>query len=182
MLRGSLLYLERHMIRTAAREIAIQLGFAATLTGQDPRSVVDMFFEPEHYASMAAEGELYADKPSKKDLKFITDSVCGVMEHREELDRYISRYARGWRVERISRSAVAVLRQALFEILYMDDVPDAASMNEAVELAKGYDDGEVVSFINGILGGFYRAELLHEEPIPADEPTAEGEPEVPDVG
>lgn len=166
------------MTRTSAREIAIQLGFAAIATGQEPETVVQSFFEPEHYASMGQEGELYGEKPSKKDLAFITESVTGVITRKEELDGYIGRYAKGWRTERISRSAAAVLRQAMYEILYMPDVPAAASMDEAVELAKGYEDGEVVAFINGVLGGFYRGEVLHEgEDMPAGEaPAAEEEP------
>lgn len=166
------------MTRTSAREIAIQLGFAAVTTGQEPEAVVQAFFEPEHYASLGAESELYGEKPSKKDLAFITESVTGVTARREELDEYISRYAKGWRAERISRSAAAVLRQAMYEILYMEDVPAAASMDEAVELAKGYEDGEVVSFINGVLGGFYRGEILKEEQAEAaSETSAEAENE-----
>ena len=147
------------MTRTAAREIAIQLGFSVAGTGQDPSQAVEAFFEPEHYAAMAVEDELYAEKPSKKDMDFILRSVTGVAERREELDGLIGKYARGWRPERISRSAAAILRQALYEILYMPDVPDAASMDEAVELAKGYEDADVVAFINGVLGGFYRAHV-----------------------
>lgn len=164
------------MTRTAAREIAIQLGFAAAATGHEPESVVQEFFEPDHYASMEAEGELYGEKPSKKDIAFITDSVTGVIVRREELDGYIGRYAKGWRTERISRSAAAVLRQAMYEILYMDDVPPAASMDEAVELAKGYEDAEVVAFINGVLGGFYRGEVLGEGEEPAPVAVTEAEP------
>lgn len=150
------------MKRTAAREIAIQLGFAVAAAGQEPAAAVEAFFEPEHYATMAAEGELYGEKPSKKDIAFITESVSGVTERRRELDGYISRYARGWRTERISRSAAAVMRQAMYEILYMPEVPAAASIDEAVELAKGYEEAEVVAFINGVLGGFYRGEVLRE--------------------
>lgn len=156
------------MKRTAAREIAIQLGFAVVSADLDPQAAVEAFFEPEHYESMKAEGDLYAEKPSKKDLAYITESVAGVAAHQEELDRLIGLYARGWRTERISRSAAAVLRQAMFEILYMPDVPDAAAMDEAVELIKGYEDGDVVAFVNGVLGGFYRAEILHEEPTAAE--------------
>ncbi len=156
------------MTRTAAREIAIQLGFAVLAGDHDPRAAVEAFFEPEHYAAMAAEGELYAEKPSAKDIDFITRSVVGVTEHQRELDGYIGQYAKGWRTERISRSAAAVLRQAMMEILYMPDVPPAAAIDEAVELAKGYEDSEVVAFINGVLGGFYRGEVLRE-------PTPEGE-------
>jgi N utilization substance protein B len=147
------------MKRNAAREIAIQLGFAVSANGQEPECAVQEFFEPEHYATMADEGELYGEKPSKKDIAFITQSVAGVTEKKAELDDYIGRYAKGWRMERISKSAAAVLRQAMYEILYMPDVPDAAAIDEAIELAKGYEDGDVVSFINGVLGGFYRGEV-----------------------
>ena len=158
------------MKRTAAREIAIQLGFAVAATGQDPAEAIEAFFEPVHYGEMQSEDELYAEKPSKKDIAFITESVSGVTEHRAELDEYIGKYARGWRTERISRSAAAVMRQAMYEILYMPDVPDAASMDEAVELLKGYEDGDVVAFVNGVLGGFYRGEIQKEasEGEPAD--------------
>jgi len=152
------------MKRTAAREIAIQLGFAVAVTGQAPEEAVTAFFATEHYASLCEEDELYREKPSAKDLEYITKSVAGVTEHREELDGYIGKYARGWRPERISRSAAAVLRQAMFEILYMPDVPDAAAMDEAVELVKGYEDSEVVSFVNGVLGGFYRGEVEKTAP------------------
>ena len=148
------------MKRTAAREIAIQLGFAAAAAGQAPEELVEEFLEKDHYETMRDEGELYGEKPSKKDREFIRDCVVGVIEHRQELDDYIGTYAHGWRTERISRTAAAVLRQAMYEILYMPDIPDASSMNEAVELLKGYEDQEVVSFVNGVLGGFYRQEVL----------------------
>ena len=154
------------MTRSAAREIAIQLGFSVAGTGLDPETAVEAFFEPEHYASLAAEGELYAERPSKRDMEFIRRSVSGVAEHKEELDGLIGKYAKGWRPERISRSAAAILRQAIFEMLYMPDVPPAAAMDEAVELAKGYEDADVVAFINGVLGGFYRGERQNE---PGDE-------------
>ena len=85
-------------------------------------------------------------------------------EHRDEIDDHIARYAKGWRPERISRTALAVLRCAICEILYMEDVPAAAAINEAVELDKGYDDPDVVSFVNGVLGGFMRGERP-DEPI-----------------
>ncbi len=156
------------MKRTAAREIAIQLGFAVASSDQEPEAAVEAFFEPEHYASLQEEGELYAEKPSAKDIAFIKESVVGVTERRAELDEYIGRYAKGWRTERISRSAAAVMRQAMYEILYMPDVPDAAAIDEAVELMKGYDDPEVVAFVNGVLGGFYRGEISSEPEEGAD--------------
>ena len=154
------------MTRSAAREISIQLGFSVAGADLEPEAAVEAFFEPEHYASLAGEDELYAEKPDRRDMDFIRRSVCGVAEHRGELDKLIGKYAKGWRPERISRSAAAILRQAMFEILYMPDVPPAAAMDEAVELAKGYEDADVVAFINGVLGGFYRGERQNE---PGDE-------------
>ena len=146
------------MTRTNARELAIQLGFAAAATGEDPQELLDRFFEEEHYASLAAEDELYRERPDEAQLAYIRRLTALIEENRETIDGYISRYARGWKIERISRTALAVLRCALCEILYMDDIPDAAAINEAVELAKGYDEPDTVAFVNGVLGGFMRGE------------------------
>ena len=168
------------MKRTTAREIAIQLGFSVALTGQDPGEAVDAFFEPAHYAALAEESELYAERPSKKDLAYIRDCVTGVTAHREELDARIGRYARGWRTERISRSAAAVLRQALYEILYRPEIPDGAAISEAVELLKGYEDPEVVAFVNGILGGFFREEVAPKRAETAGPSTEPSEPPPPE--
>ena len=95
----------------------------------------------------------------------------------EELDDLIEQFSHGWKLSRISRTALAVLRVALYEILYMPDIPAAASINEAVELAKGYDEPETVRFINGILGSFMRSrgETVEEQPAetePAEDAAA----------
>ena len=144
------------MTRKTAREIAIQLGFAAAATGEEPHELLDRFFEKEHYESLAQEDELYAQLPDEKQLAYITRLVTLIDEHRDEIDNEIRNYARGWKLERISRTALAVLRCALCEILYMEDIPDSAAINEAVELAKGYDEPDTVAFVNGVLGGFMR--------------------------
>ena len=146
------------MTRTNARELAIQLGFAAAATGEDPAAILDRFFEEEHYASLAAEDALYQERPDEAQLDYIRRLITLIGENRETIDGYISRYAKGWKIERISRTALAILRCALCEILYMDDIPDAAAINEAVELAKGYDEPDTVAFVNGVLGGFMRGE------------------------
>ena len=74
------------------------------------------------------------------------------------------------------------MRCAICEILYMDDIPNAAAINEAVELDKGYDEPDTVAFVNGVLGGFMRGEFgqtvsAQEEPVQAapaqDEPARE---------
>ena len=146
------------MTRTNARELAIQLGFAAAATGEDPAAILERFFDEEHYASLAAEDALYQERPDEAQLDYIRRLITLIGENRETIDGSISRYAKGWKIERISRTALAVLRCALCEILYMDDIPDAAAINEAVELAKGYDEPDTVAFVNGVLGGFMRGE------------------------
>ena len=143
------------MTRTAARRLAVQLVFAAA-AGTD-LSVED-FFQSDYYSALPPEDELFAEAPDEKQRAYITALVEGVAGHVNELDGYIGKYSRGWKLNRISRTALSVLRCALYEILYMDeeDVPDSVAVNEAVELAKGFDEPETVSFINGILGSFLR--------------------------
>jgi len=144
------------MTRTTAREIAIQLGFSAAATGEEPHAILERFFEQEHYESLKQEDELYTQYPDDRQMEYITRLVTLIDEHRDEIDKEIRTYAKGWKLERISKTALAVLRCALCEILYMDDIPDSAAINEAVELAKGYDEPDTVAFVNGVLGGFMR--------------------------
>ena len=116
---------------------------------------------------------LYAQYPNKKQEAYIRALVLGVHDHGAELDDYISRYAVGWSFARIPRMASAIMRTAMYEVLYMPEVPNAAAINAAVEIAKGYEPVEVVSFLNGILGSFVRAEFPDTPPRP-DRPEEEG--------
>lgn len=154
------------MTRTRAREIAIQLGFAAASTGLEPGMVFDDFFDEAHYSTLAAEDELYSEYPGKKQLLYIRRLTDLVVENRVEIDCYIERYSKGWKLERISKTALAVMRCAMCEILFMDDIPNSAAINEAVELCKGYDEPDTVAYVNGVLGGFMRGEK-GETPEPA---------------
>jgi len=149
------------MKRTTAREIAVRLCFAVSENPSDPAELLTRTFEDEYYASLQAEDELYKNKPGKKQLDYINRLVTGIIGHMAELDGYIEKYAVGWKFSRISRTAAAIMRLAMFEVLYMPDVPDNAAINEAVELAKRYETPETVSFINGILGSFSRGEAEH---------------------
>ena len=147
------------MTRTAAREIAVRLCFCVSENPSDPQELLTGVFEEEYYSSLKTEDMLYKDMPDARQLEYITSLVTGVSGHAAELDGYIDRYAEGWRFGRISRTAVAIMKTAMFEVLYMPDVPDKAAINEAVELAKHYEPPETVSFINGVLGSFSRNEV-----------------------
>ena len=151
------------MTRTAAREIAIQLSFAASAAGLEPEVLLEDFFSEEHFESLAEENELFREYPDEKQMEYIRRVLKLSYLHRDEIDGYIERYAKGWKPDRISRTALAVLRCAICEILYMEDVPNAAAINEAVELDKSYDEPDTVSFVNGVLGGFMRGEFPENE-------------------
>jgi len=147
------------MTRTAAREIAILLGFSITASDSFADEAADCFFDREHYNTLREENEIFAEYPDERQMEYIRALVQLVFDHRVELDAYIEKYARGWTTNRISRTAGAVIRCAMCEILWMPEVPNAAAINEAVELAKKYESEEVVAFINGFLGGFIRGEV-----------------------
>lgn len=146
------------MTRTKARELAIRLIYAQGASGEQPEDLLGGFFEDEHFESLADEDELFGRRPDKESLGYIRTLVSLCAANRAEIDAYIEKYAIGWRTERITRTAAAVLRCALTELLYVEDIPPSAVINEAVELAKNYEEPETVAFINGVLGGFMRGE------------------------
>ena len=144
------------MTRSTAREIAIQLGFAAASSGEAPQELFDSFFERGHYDTLAAEDELYSEYPNTKQLEYIRTLIALTGEHRDEIDAHITRYAKGWKLERISSLCKAVMRVAMYEMLWQEDVPDSVAIHEAVELARRYEDEDAVTFVNGLLGSFAR--------------------------
>lgn len=82
---------------------------------------------------------------------YINKVFFGVFENIEEIDALISEKAVGWKISRISKTALSILRLAIYEIKYFDDIPNSVSINEAVELSKIYATKEDASFVNGIL-------------------------------
>lgn len=147
------------MNRRTAREAAVRLIFAQAASLQEPDELVDGYFDPEHLATLQQEEGAIAEEPDAASLEYIRKIVHLAADHRLELDEAVRANSRGWRPERITRTAMAVLRCALTEILYLDDsdVTPAVAINEAVELAKSFEEPETVSFINGVLGGFMRS-------------------------
>ena len=150
------------MKRTTAREIAVQLGFYASQSEKPLNEIIDEFFDDEYFKTLAQEDELFSEYPDDNSKEYIIRLATNMDEYRIQIDKYIEKYAKGWKISRISKTAMAVMRCAICEVLYMDDIPNAAAINEAVELAKGYDEAETVSFINGVLGGFMRGEFGEE--------------------
>lgn len=146
---------ETNMTRSNAREIVANLIYEMNFTRDSADSVVEQTMEPLYYDTLGGESEAYAEKPGGQ-LPYIRDAVRGIREKQEELDGYLAKYAINWSVSRISKVARAILHVAMYEALYVDDVPVDAAISEAVELTRKYEDEDVVAFVNGILGSFAR--------------------------
>lgn len=85
--------------------------------------------------------------------------ALGVEEKKDILDELIEKYSKGWKVKRLPKVNLAILRLAAYEILFVDDVPESVAINEAVELAKKYSGESDYSFINGVLGALVKSEV-----------------------
>ncbi len=146
------------MTRNTAREIAVHLAYELSFTDVPTEELLDERLNKERFETLSGEDELYAEAPGPSQAEYIRGVVEGVAEHAPELDGYIAKYAKGWKFERIPLVAGAIMRVAMYEILYRPDIPNGAAVNEAVEIAKKYETPETVKFINGILGSFVREE------------------------
>jgi len=123
--------------RSKSRECALQVLFQLNITKQEPITALSQFQE---YFSPKGEAD-----------DFAAYLVLGVLEHRRELDRLIEQYSENWRLDRINIIERNILRMALFELLYCEEIPPKVSINEAIDLGKRYGSEDSGSFINGIL-------------------------------
>lgn len=94
----------------------------------------------------------------KDNLIYIDQIVDGFVDKCEEIDGIISQYSKSWKLERIAKVDLSILRLALYEMLYIDDIPKKVTINEAVELAKKYSAEKSYQYVNGLLGGYLRSE------------------------
>ena len=145
------------MTRANARELAVHLIYGREFTGEEPETVVETRLAKEYYAKLAAENEVYAERPSRQQMVYLDGVVSGVANRVEDLDATIQKFSIGWDISRISRLTRAIMRLAIYEILYVEDVPTGVAVSEAVRLAKKYDGDDTGSFVNGILGAFARS-------------------------
>lgn len=147
------------MTRSHARELAIHMIFSLSFGNMKAEELLEQQLNRERFEELSADMPLYGMYPNEKQEQYIRNLVKGTFEHGYELDDYIARYAKGWNFARIPRMASAIMRTAMYEILYMPEIPNAVAVNEAVEITKNYESQEVVSFVNGILGTFVRTEF-----------------------
>ncbi|HIR31456.1 MAG TPA: transcription antitermination factor NusB [Candidatus Faecousia faecavium] len=145
------------MTRGNARELAVHLIYGREFTGEEPEQIVSTRLDKTYYRNLGAENDIYEERPSRVQMQYLDTVVSGVANRADELNEQISKYAIGWNVSRISRLTRCILQLAIFEILYVEDVPTGVAVSEAVRLAKKYDGDDTGSFVNGILGSFARS-------------------------
>ena len=145
------------MTRANARELAVHLIYGRDFTGEGPEEVLSVRLAKEYYAKLSEENEIYAERPSRAQIAYLDKVVSGVANRQEDLNAEIQKYSIGWDVSRISRLTRSIMQLAIFEILYVEDVPTGVAVSEAVRLAKKYDGDDTGSFVNGILGSFARS-------------------------
>ena len=151
------------MTRGNARELAVHLIYSRNFTGDEPELVVATRLDKEYYSNLSAENEVYAERPSRAQVAYLDQVVAGVANREEELNAHIQNFSIGWDVSRISRLARSIMQLAMFEILFVDDVPTGVAISEAVRLAKMYDGDDTGAFVNGILGAFARSLTAPQE-------------------
>ena len=123
--------------RNKGRKTAVQLLYAAELTGEEPAKIAEVGAAPEE-----VELDDYAIR-----------LVEGVGSHREEIDERLRAASENWSVSRMPVVDKCILRLAVFEMLYVDEVPIAVTINEAVDLARDFGgEDESHRFVNGVLG------------------------------
>ena len=129
--------------RTKARKRAVDVLYEADLRGSDALELLR-----ERIADAAPPVPEHAVR-----------LVEGVHEHATRIDELIDTHASGWSIGRLPDVDRAILRMAVYELLWVDDVPDAVVIDEAVELAKTLSTDDSGSYVNGVLGAVVRAEL-----------------------
>ena len=148
------------MVRNTAREIAIHLSYELSFTDKAIDELLDERLTADTFSTLAEEDPIYKEAPNAKQADYIRRLVKGVDDHAAELDGYISKYAKGWSFARIPLVGSAIMRVAMYEMLYMPDVPPRVSLNEAVELMKKYDEDKARVFVNGVLNA-----ISHDESV-----------------
>ncbi|MDD6795302.1 MAG: transcription antitermination factor NusB [Clostridiaceae bacterium] len=133
------------MSRKRSREKAMELAFGMELSKETPAEVLEMFIESDDL------------NQREFDIEYIKKVLEGITENKESLDNLIKENLQNWKIERVAKINLTILRLGILEMKYFEDVPGKVAVNEALELAKKYSDEKSVSFINGVLDKILKA-------------------------
>ena len=131
----------------------------AKITRQEARDILfTLLFETEFHVGEDPSA-IYALACEDRDIpgdKYVRETFFGVISRSEILDAVISKYAKGWRADRLSKVSRTVIRIATYEILFIEDIPFNVSISQAVELAVKYGEDKAKQFVNGVLSGLFK--------------------------
>ncbi|APF25039.1 MULTISPECIES: transcription antitermination factor NusB [Clostridium] len=127
------------MNRKLSREKAMELFFGMTCSKDTVEEAVETFID--NY-----EGDI-----KELDLTYIKKALIGIENNKEAIDEAISSNLQNWKIDRISKVNLTILRLAAYEILFDEEVPRSVAINEALEITRKYSDEKSVSFVNGVL-------------------------------
>ena len=130
------------MTRREARELIMKMLY-------------EMTFHPEKDANLLLEG--YTQDMKGKVKGFIVNEFNGVLQHQEEIDSIIEASSTNWSINRIAKVDHMLLRMAVYELKWGEDIPQKVAINEAIEIAKVYSTDKSPKFINGILGNIAKS-------------------------
>lgn len=145
------------MTRANARELAVHLIYGRNFTGEEPEQVVATRLDKDYYPLLSDVNSVYSERPSRTQMAYLDTVVAGIANREDSLNEIIQKYSIGWNLSRISKLSRSIMQLAIYEILYVEDVPTGVAISEAVRLAKMYDGDEAGAFVNGILGTFARS-------------------------
>ncbi|WMM26915.1 transcription antitermination factor NusB [Tissierella sp. MB52-C2] len=131
------------MGRKQAREGTMKLLYQMAVNEDFSDEAMDVYFTEYTFDELEKE--------------YILDAINQIKENMDSIDTYIEKHLEGWNINRIAKVDLAVLRIAVYEIIYRKDIPVQVSINEAIEIVKKYSTDESFKFINGVLGGLVRS-------------------------
>lgn len=159
------------MNRRKSRELTMRLLFQMTINKEDFKEVIENLKENLEIDNdelgtisdfKSNKGDLENIDLTDIDMSYVTRVLKGIQEKKDELDEKINKCLINWKINRISKVDLAIIRICTYEFLYEDDIPENVSINEAIELAKKYSGDKSAAFINGILGKMIKSkEQIH---------------------
>lgn len=146
------------MSRRTSREVAVKIIFQNEFIDHRLKTDIDELVETVDAETMLAMylNSVSQEEAEKIDTGYVLSVLQGVVSNVEALDQLIVAHSKDWTLDRMAKMDLAILRVAIYEMKFMEDIPVRVSVNEAVELAKQFSYPEAFSFINGVLGSVDR--------------------------
>lgn len=151
------------MTRREIRDKIFKIVFTAEFNTLDEmRDQINLAFDTEMPGDEEDDPLLYASV-SDSDRQYITDKVMDIMSRKDDIDKTISEISEGWKLPRIGKEELAILRLGVYEVIYDSSIPEKVAINEAVELSKKYCDASASKFVNALLAKLVKKDDASEK-------------------